>query len=78
MNPPLEQQGKSWFPPEKGAILFATLVSDASKYSWGGHLHVQLDSRIFSSNSNSINSNEAQGPQHTVSNVAQGPRNSFI
>ena len=39
-KPCISQQGRSWFPPEKGAVLFASLVTDASKVAWGGHLHL--------------------------------------
>lgn len=32
---PLCKQGRSWYPPEQTRILYATLITDASKYAWG-------------------------------------------
>ena len=60
MSPSVSDQGRSWFPPEKGAILFATLVTDASKYQWGGHLHFEVNRTQYSSDLGF--SYEAQGP----------------
>lgn len=33
--------GRSWFPPEKSGILVTRiLLTDASKFQWGSHLHI--------------------------------------
>jgi hypothetical protein len=32
--------GRSWYPPETSFLITATLVTDASQYAWGSHLHL--------------------------------------
>ena len=38
-QPPVENVGRSWFPPSKSYTMFVSLFTDASKYAWGAHFH---------------------------------------
>lgn len=67
-HPPPEGVGRSWYPPEVSAVIFATLITDASKFGWGGHLHLLAPKPELQSELAPLQS-RAQGP----SDAAQGP-----
>lgn len=44
LNIPACDIGRSWYPPECSTIFTSTLITDASKYAWGSHYHIQRES----------------------------------
>ena len=45
---PMNQIGRSWYPPETSTVISCVLITDASKYAWGSHVHL-FDVENFSS-----------------------------